>query len=82
MIQIEMMVRASQNLVMLMQITSQDPYSIPSMINHCVLSPEPPPEEEEKLVSKEEFLQLWAEHREQMRKDWAEILLKINNLNI
>ena len=60
----------------------QDPYSIPSMINHCVLSPEPPPEEEEKLVSKEEFLQLWAEHREQMRKDWAEILLKINNLNI
>ena len=64
----------------------QGAHSIPSMINHCTLSllppGPPPPPDKEKLVSKEEFLQLWAEHREQVRKDWAEILLKVNNLNI
>ena len=57
----------------------QPPHSFPSMISHCV-TVQPP--EEVKLLSKEDFLQLWAEHREQMKKDWAEIFSKINILNI
>ena len=57
----------------------QNQRSIPSMISHCIFSP---PLEEEKLLTKEVFLQLWAEHREQVKKDWKEILSKINNLSI
>ena len=41
-----------------------------------------PPPEEDKLLRKEHFLELWAEHREQVKKDWAEILSKIANLSI
>ena len=59
----------------------QEPHSIPSMISHFIFSPQPS-EVAEKLVSKEEFLEMWAEHRKQMKKDWAEILSKINNLVI
>ena len=59
--------------------TPQNPGCIKSMIAHSY--PLPPPKED-KLLSKEDFLELWAEHREQVRKDWAEIFLKITNLNI
>ena len=57
----------------------QNQRSIPSMISHCIFSPPP---EEEKLLTKEVFLQLWAEHREQVKKDWKEILSKINIFSI
>ena len=55
---------------------SQNPQSIPPMISHFILPPE------EKLLSKEDFLKLWAEHREQVKKDWKEIFSKISILNI
>ena len=47
----------------------QDPSSVTSMIAHCAVK--------EKLVSKSEFLQLWTEFLEQIRKDRAEILAEI-----
>ena len=60
---------------------TQRPASISSMIAHCVLSP-PSIVDDEKLLSKEDFLELWKEHQEQVKKDWAEIMSKLNNLNI
>ena len=62
-----------------LDVTVQCPYSVPSMITHCIVPPSP---EEVKLFSKADFLQLWAEHREQVKKDWAEIFSKIDNLVI
>ena len=52
--------------------------AFPSMISHCVVTPP----EEDKLLTKEDFLKIWAEHREQVKKDWAEIFSKISFLNI
>ena len=46
-----------------------DQSSVSSMIAHCAVK--------EKLVSKSEFLQLWTEFLEQIRKDRAEILAEI-----
>ena len=57
----------------------QNPDSIKSMIAHCNMLPPP---EEDKFLSKEDFLELFAEHREQEKKVWAEILSKISNLSI
>ena len=57
----------------------QTPYNSPSMLSHCIFVPPP---EEENLLSKEDFLKIWAEHREQFRKDWAEIISKINILKV
>ena len=48
------------------------------MIAHCVLQQLP---EEEKLLSKDNFLELWAEHCAQIEKDWSEIFSKIVILN-
>ena len=59
--------------------TPQNPGCIKSMIAHFYPLP---PAKEDNLLSKEDFLELWAEHREQVRKDWAEIFLKITDLNI
>ena len=57
----------------------QNKGSFPSMISHCIVAP---PSEEEKLLTKDDFLKIWAGHQEQVRKDWTEILSKINILNI
>ena len=57
----------------------QNQCSFTSMISHSIVVPPP---EEEKLLSKEDFLKIWAEHREQVKKDWAEIFSKISFLNI
>ena len=57
----------------------QTPYNSPSMLSHCIFVPPP---EQENLLSKEDFLKIWAEHREQFRKDWAEIISKINILKV
>ena len=46
--------------------TPQNPQSIPSMIAHSISSPQPP--DKEKLLRKEDFLELWAEHCEQVKK--------------
>ena len=59
--------------------TPQNSQSIPSMITPYISSPQPP---EEKLLCKEDFLELWAEHSEQVKKDWAEIFSKNKNINI
>ena len=48
------------------------------MTAHCVLQQLP---EEEKLLSKDNFLELWAEHCAKMKKNWFEIILKIDSLN-
>ena len=56
----------------------QNPDSIQSMTAHCVLQQLP---EEEKLLSKDNFLELWAEHCAQIEKDWSEIFSKIVILN-
>jgi len=47
----------------------KDPSSITSMIAHCAVK--------EKLINKSEFMKLWMEFLEQMRKDREEILAEI-----
>ena len=47
----------------------QDPSSITSMIAHCAVK--------EKLIGKSEFLKMWAEFLEQIKRDRAEILAEI-----
>ena len=49
--------------------------SMQSMIAHCILM-QPPPEEDKQL-SKDDFLEFWAEHCAQIEKDWSEIRTKI-----
>ena len=52
----------------------QSPHSIPSMIAHCA--------PKEKLITREEFLSLMAEFREQMRNDRIKMLAEIKKSSL
>ena len=52
----------------------QSPYSIPSMIAHCA--------PKDKLITREEFLTLIAEFREQMKNDHIKMLAEIKKSSL